>query len=148
MTKPSTPVAFVFILMLISAASQAQFVAIRLEIPAGVQFSAQVMDPAPGGTWENSKARKWVQLQANENLSILVQLQLPAREIQPTPAVFFLNDGSADFDQAVELNLTSPELYLSDIPRLIRYMKPMPLQIKAWLGIPVIDGLTIKIEYP
>ena len=141
-------IAAFLLLSLLASAVQAQFVAIRLEIPAGVQFSTQVMDPASGGTWENGKARKWVELQANENLSILVQLQLPAREIQPAPEALFLNDGSADFEKAVALNLTSPELYLSNTPRLIRYMKPMPTQIKAWLGIPAIEGLMIKIEYP
>lgn len=138
-----------FLLMFLWTGSvQAQFVAIRLEIPAGVQFSSQVMDPIEGGTWEKTKAVRWVELQADENLSILVQLQLPEREIQPAPEALFLNDGSADFEKATQLSFNSPELYLTNTSRLIRYMKPMPRSIKAWLGLPVIDGLQIRIEYP
>jgi hypothetical protein len=148
MTKTMRHIAAFLLMFLWTGSVHAQFVAIRLEIPAGVQFSSQVMDPIEGGTWEKTKAVRWVELQADENLSILVQLQLPEREIQPAPEALFLNDGSADFEKATQLSFNSPELYLTNTSRLIRYMKPMPRSIKAWLGLPVIDGLQIRIEYP
>lgn len=148
MTKRLIYIASVMLLVLVSTLAKAQFVAIRLEIPAGVQFSSQVMDPLEGGTWEKTKAKRWVGLEADENLSILVQMDLPEREIQPAPEAYFLNDGSSDFEESFRLNVNSSEVSLSDTYQLIRYMKPIPTKVKAWLGIPVIDGLTIKIEYP
>lgn len=148
MTKRLIHIASVILLVLVSTLAKAQFVAIRLEIPAGVQFSSQVMDPLEGGTWEKTKAKRWVGLEADENLSILVQMDLPEREIQPAPEAYFLNDGSSDFEESFRLNVNSSEVSLSDTYQLIRYMKPIPTKVKAWLGIPVIDGLTIKIEYP
>ena len=148
MTKALYHIVPLFLLVLLSSSAYAQFVAIRLEIPAGVQFSSQVMDPIEGGTWEKTKAKRWVGLEADENLSILVQMDLPEREIQPAPEAYFLNDGSSDFEESFRLNVNSSEVSLSDTYQLIRYMKPIPTKVKAWLGIPVIDGLTIKIEYP
>ena len=148
MTKRHLHIASVILFVLVSTLAKAQFVAIRLEIPAGVQFSAQVMDPVEGGTWEKTKAKRWVGLEADENLSILVQMHLPEREIQPTPEAYFLNNGSSDFEEAIMLDLNSAEVRLANSSRLIRYMQPMPRSIKAWLGLPVINGLTIKIEYP
>ena len=141
-------IALLILMVMLSTVARAQFVAIRLEIPAGVQFSSQVMDPLEGGTWEKTKAKRWVGLEADENLSILVQMDLPEREIQPLPEAYFLNDGSSDFEEAFMLSINSFEVILSDTYQLIRYMKPIPTKVKAWLGIPVIDGLTIKIEYP
>lgn len=148
MTKQLLHIASVMLLVLVSTMAKAQFIAIRLEIPAGVQFSSQVMEPLEGGTWEKTKAKRWVGLEADENLSILVQMDLPQREIQPAPEAYFLNDGSSDFEEAFTLSINSSEVILSDTYQLIRYMKPMPTKVKAWLGIPVIDGLTVKIEYP
>lgn len=148
MTKALYHIVPLFLLVLLTHSAQAQFVAIRLEIPAGVQFSAQVMDPIEGGTWEKTKARRWVELEGDENLSILVQVQLPDREIQPSPETLFLNDGSSDFEEAILLDINSAEVSLANSSRLIRYMNPIPRSIKAWLGLPLIDGLTIKIEYP
>lgn len=148
MTKALYHIVPLFLLVLLTHSAQAQFVAIRLEIPAGVQFSAQVMDPIEGGTWEKTKARRWVELEGDENLSILVQVQLPNREIQPAPETLFLNDGSADFEKATQVGFKPSELFLSNNSRLIRNMNPIPRSINAWLGLPVIDGLTIKIEYP
>ena len=52
MTKALYHIVPLFLLVLLSSSAYAQFVAIRLEIPAGVQFSSQVMDPIEGGTWE------------------------------------------------------------------------------------------------
>jgi hypothetical protein len=141
-------IALLIFMVMLSTVAKAQFVAVRLEIPAGVQFSAQVMDPLEGGTWEKTKAKRWVELEADENLSVLVQLQLPQREIQPATEAFFLNDGSSDFENASLLDLESSEVRLSATAMLMRYMNPVPRSIKAWLGLPVIDGLTIRIEYP
>lgn len=141
-------IALLILMVMLSTLAKAQFVAVRLEIPAGVQFSAQVMDPLEGGIWEKTKAKRWVELEADENLSVLVQLQLPQREIQPAPEAFFLNDGSSDFEEAALLDLESSEVRLSATAMLMRYMNPVPRSIKAWLGLPVIDGLTIRIEYP
>jgi len=135
-------------LFLIPGLAQAQFVKFRLEIPAGIQFSGQVLDSMEGGTWENSKAKVWLGIQGHENLTILIDLEFPEGEILPPPEAYFLNDGSADFETARKLSIGSQELQLKNLPRLIRNMEPRPAILQAWLGLPILNGIKIKIEYP
>lgn len=134
--------------MLVSESVQAQFVAVRLELPAGIQFYAGVLKTIEGGTWENSKAKVWVGIESQENLTFLLDIDFPDREILPSPEANFLNDGTADFEKASNLDSTVQELRMSTHPNLIRHMDPRPTHIQAWLGLPFINGITIKIEYP
>lgn len=138
----------IILLMLISASVHGQYVNIRLELPAGIHFNAQVLDPMEGGTWENSKAKVWVGIESQENMTILLDLDFPEREVLPSPEAYFLNDGTNDFEKAIQLNQGTQELRMMDYPKLIRDMIPRPTHIQAWLGLPVLNGMTIKIEYP
>lgn len=101
-----------------------------------------------GGTWENSKAKVWVGMETRENLTILLNLEFPEREITPPLEAYFLNDGSADFENALDLKAGLQELKMNRQPVLVRNINPRPPYLKAWLGLPVINGVMIKIEYP
>lgn len=148
MSKTFRHIAVMVFLTTLGARAHAQVVAIRLEIPAGINFSAQVLDPMEGGTWENSKAKAWIGIEAHENLTFLLDLEFPEREILPHPEAHFLNDGSADFETARMLSAGSHELQMKNLPRLIRNMEPRPSHLQAWLGLPILNGIKIKIEYP
>ncbi|MBA4300513.1 MAG: hypothetical protein C0433_10490 [Cyclobacterium sp.] len=148
MSKTFRHIAVMVFLTVMGTLAHAQVVAIRLEIPAGINFSAQVLDPMEGGTWENSNAKVWVGIEAHENLTFLLDLVFPEREILPPPEAYFLNDGSADFETASKLGVGSQELQMKNLPRLIRNMEPRPSQLQAWLGLPTLNGIKIKIEYP
>ena len=147
MIKRIFHIAQISFLILFSASVQAQFVNIRLELPAGILFNARVLDPREGGTWENSKAKVWVGIEAQENLTLLLDLEYPPGEILPPPEAYFLNDGSADFETAERLGTKTQELHLSNSRLLIRNIIPRPTYLQAWLGLPILKGLTIKIEY-
>jgi hypothetical protein len=148
MTKAVRHIAMLFGLMGLVIITQAQVVNIRLEVPAGVNFNSQVLDPMEGGTWENSKAKVWVGITTQENLCLLVDLEFPEREILPTPEAYFLNNGSDDFELARKLSIGTNELTMSSHPKLIRNMKPQTISLKAWLGVPILNGIIVKIEYP
>lgn len=148
MTNRITHIALITFLMLISVSTHAQFVAIRLEVPAGIHFNAQVLEPREGGTWENSKAKIWVGIESQENLSFLLDIDFPDAEILPSPEAYFLNDTTDDFEKAMKLGSEPQELKMRDHPNLIRKMIPRPTHIQAWLGLPLLNGTTIKIEYP
>lgn len=148
MIKALRHIVLLLILVGMGPIAHAQFVAFRLEIPAGVKFSGQILDPLAGGTWENSKGKVWIKLEAPENLSLLLDLEFPEREVLPPPAAYFLNDGSADFERASLLKPGSNELQMISPPKLMRNVNPRPSSIQAWLGLPVLSGIRIKIEYP
>ncbi len=148
MTKAIRHIVLLISLMGLGTIAHAQVVAIRLEIPAGVNFNAQVLDPMVGGTWENSKAKVWLGIEAQENLTFLVDVEFPQGEILPTPEAYFLNDGSSDFELTTHLRKGTHELQMINTPKLIRNINPRPTHLQAWLGLPVLKGIKIKIEYP
>lgn len=135
-------------LLLSTSVARAQFLNFRLEIPAGVSYSAQVLDPRTGGTWENNKSKVWIEIQASENISYLLELDFPEKAIQPTPEAFYLNDGSNDFESAPHLREGVQELQMSFPSKLIRNTDPRATFFKAWLGLPKLSEISIRIEYP
>lgn len=148
MTKTLRHIALLIFGMGMGNLTYAQVVAIRLELPAGIQFNSQVLDPMEGGTWQNSQAKVWIGIEAQENLTLLLDVEFPEREILPLPRAYFLNNGSSDFEQASNLESGPNEIQLINQPKLIRSLVPRPTHLQAWLGIPVLNGLRIKIEYP
>jgi hypothetical protein len=128
--------------------AQAQFVAFRLELPAGINFNSQVLDPMTGGTWEKNKAKMWIELEARENMTFLLDLKFPEREILPAVEAYYLNDGTSDFEKASLLLSGFQELVINNQPKLIRHRIPRPIHLRAWFGLPMLQGLIIKIEYP
>lgn len=148
MNKAFRHIALLIIMIGTGSYAQAQFVAIRLEIPGGVNFNSQVLDPMAGGTWENNKAKVWMELETSENLTLLLEIGFPEGEILPPLEAYFLNDGSSDFEQATQLRSGVQELQIMNSKKLIRNMNPRPTQLQAWLGLPMVKGLTLKIEYP
>jgi hypothetical protein len=148
MIKVIRHIALIVCLMGIGTVARAQFVAIRLELPAGVNFNAQVVDAMAGGTWEKDKAKVWIGIEASENLSFLLDLKLTEGEILPPPEAYFLNDGSSDFEQASNLKWGVQELQLITPSKLIRSIVPKTNHLQAWLGLPILKGVSVKIEYP
>jgi hypothetical protein len=148
MIKVIRHIALIFCVMGIGTVAHAQFVAIRLELPAGVNFNAQVVGAMAGGTWENNKAKVWIGIEASENLSFLLDLELPEGKILPPPEAYFLNDGSSDFEQASNLKWGVQELQLITPSKLIRNIVPKTNHLQAWLGLPILKGVSVKIEYP
>lgn len=148
MTKAIRNIALITFILGWSTLANAQFVSFRLEIPAGMNFSGQVAESMEGGTWENSKSKTWIKLETFENLSLLVDVDFPEGEILPLPEAYFLNDGSADFEKAGKLKPGNQELQMISPPKLIRNMNPRPSNFQSWLGLPVLNGIRIKIEYP
>lgn len=141
-------IVLLILLMGMGSYASGQFVAIRLEIPGGVNFNSQVLDPMKGGTWENNKAKVWIGIETPENLTLLLEMIFPEEEILPPLEAFFLNDGSLDFEQATQLRSGVQELQIMNSKQLINNMTPRPTYLQAWLGLPMVKGLTLKIEYP
>jgi hypothetical protein len=137
------------ILMLSFGVAQAQFVAIKLEVPAGSTFKSQVVDPMQGGgSWETSKASSWIEIKASENLAFLLDIQYPERSVEPLLESFFLNNGTSNFKESVSLKSGSQAVLMNKSGKVIRNMNPRPLALSAWLGLPMTRGIAIKIEYP
>lgn len=148
MIKHWTKIAILLILTLPLGVAKAQFVIIKLEIPGSVQFESIVVDPMKGGSWEKPKAITWVEIKVPENLAFLLDIYYPERAIEPPLDSFFLNNGTSNFEESIPLKNGSQAVIMNKSGKLIRNMKPRPLALSAWLGLPMTRGIAIKIEYP
>ncbi|ERM82291.1 hypothetical protein P872_18550 [Rhodonellum psychrophilum GCM71 = DSM 17998] len=137
---------FVLILLLSSSGTvMGQFVSFRLELPAGVSFKSKVIGPNP----ENPDQQMiWIEMVANENLTVLLDL----REVDSGKfydgLVYFLNDGTVNFAQAEIVSQGNQTLQLDNRGMLIRNLEPFANSLHAWLGLPATKGIVAKIEYP
>jgi hypothetical protein len=148
MIRHWTKIAILLILTLPFGVAKAQFVTIKLEIPGSIQFESIVVDPMKGGSWETSKAITWIVIKAPENLAFVLDIYYPERAIEPPPESFFLNNGTSNFEESVSLKNGSQAVLMNKSGKVIRNMKFRPLALSAWLGLPMIKGIAIKIEYP
>ncbi len=136
------------ILMLSFGAAQAQFVELKLSIPGGATFEFQVENPLKRDSWEKSKAISWIELKVNENLAFILEIQYPERTVSPPLESFFLNNGTANFEVSHALKNGSQSVIMHKSGNVIRNMNPRPMEISAWLGLPMTEGIAVKIEYP
>jgi hypothetical protein len=129
-------------------ATRAQFVKLNLTIPGGVTFESQVVDPMKGDSWEKSKAISWIELKVNENLAFILDIQYPERIVKPPLESFILNNGTSNFEDSSYLKSGSQAVIIHKSGIVIRNMNPRPLELSAWLGLPMTKGIEVKIEYP
>ncbi len=148
MIKHWTKIAILLILMLPYGVAKAQFVTIKLEIPAGAAFKSQVVDPMKGGSWEKSRAITWIEINMPENLTFLLDIQYPELIVEPPLKSFFLNNGTSNFEESISLKNGRHIVIMNKSGKVIQNMKPRPLALSAWLGLPMTEGIAIKIEYP
>jgi hypothetical protein len=148
MTKYWLRISLSVILMLSFGAAQAQFVELKLSIPGGATFEFQVENPLKGDSWEKSKAISWIELTVHENLAFVLEIQYPERIIDLTLESFFLNDGTSNFEKSSALKSASQAVVMHKSGILIRKMNPRPIELSAWLGLPMTKGIAVKIEYP
>jgi len=134
--------------MLSIGAARAQFVELKLSIPGGATFEAQVVDPLKEDSWKKSKAISWIELKVNENLAFVLEIQYPERIVEPNLESFFLNNGTANFEVSHALKSDSQTVIMHKSGNVIRNMNPRPMEISAWLGLPMTEGIAVKIEYP
>lgn len=144
-----TKLTYLFILIVLialgGAPAKAQFVNFRLELPAGVNFGTHVISPNP----ENSDEQLiWIEITANENLTILVDVQYENAAEKKDHPVFFLNNDSTDFGSATNIGTGSHSVQLDHSGLLIRNKLPKTVHVKAWLGLRIRPGLIATIEYP
>lgn len=124
----------------------AQFVNFRIEIVPGVNFISNV-NGDPNGTWEKNQSRVWIGLEVQDNSPLLVEISYPNREFTIQPDMHFLNDGSSDYENAVCLTKKISRVLPISPSKLIRNQYPRPQAYLAWLGLPKMEGVYLKIEY-
>ena len=135
------------LILLISsnATVMGQSVSFRLELPAGMNFESKVIAPNP----ENSDQKRiWIEMVANENLTVLFDLREADSGEVYNGIVYFLNDGTVNFNHAEKLSSGNQTLQLDKRGMLIRNIKPFANSFHAWLGLPAAMGIVAKIEYP
>lgn len=140
------PIACMFLLLLWSSGEvMGQFVRLRLEIPAGMSFDAKVIAPNPQNPYQQMV---WIEMVANENLTVLFDLRQEDTGEFHESGVFYLNDGSVNFAFAKPLSTGSQKLQFDKRGLLIRNIEPMTNKLHAWLGLPAAKGLIATLEYP
>jgi hypothetical protein len=146
MKTRSYTISIIFLLLFWgSGPAMGQFVNVNLELPAGVNYPSRVIAPNPTIMEEELV---WIEMVAQENLNILVELSYEDTDHAFEEPVYFLNDGTVNFAMAEKL---SPGLHFLQMEQggiLIRNMYPHTLRLQAWLGLPARSGIVAKIEYP
>ena len=151
MYKSFLHIVFLTGIYLFGLPAQAQFINFRLEIPAGVNYTTSLLSPLvevehrPDGQQGKSPARVWIGMQAQENLSFLLEVR---EENGPRVETLFLNDGSSNFEQARILASGLQTLQMRIPAWLMRNLKPRPPYLLAWLGLPQRKDVQVIIEYP
>jgi hypothetical protein len=148
MIKYSARIGLFVILMLSFGAAQAQFIKLNMSLPAGAIFESKVVYPINGDSWEKSKAITWIQLNFNENLAFVLEITYPERIVDPPLEFFFLNNGTSNFEESSYLKSGSQAVIMSKYGNVIRNTNPRPVELSAWLGLPMTAGIAVKIEYP
>lgn len=146
---------FILLLVLtfgISLTSQAQFLNIRIDIPAGMVFSNDPRDKVFGGMAGNTEQGPipitWIAMESMENLSFLVSIENQDPDQGYSPKGYYINQSGWDMSAARELFPGPNQLTIDNRNLLIRNISPKVSFLHAWLGIPNHRPLTIKIEYP
>jgi hypothetical protein len=135
-----------------SLTSQAQFLNIRINIPAGMVFSDDPRDKVFGGMAGNTEQGPipitWIAMESMENLSFLVSIENQNPDQGHSPKGYYINQSGWDLSVARELFPGPNQLTIDNRNLLIRNISPKVSFLHAWLGIPSNRSLTIKIEYP
>jgi hypothetical protein len=139
-------ISIIFLLLFwISGPAMGQFVNVNLELPAGINYPSRVIAPNPTIMEEELI---WIEMVAQENLNILVELSYEDTAQAFEEPVYFLNDGTVNFAMAETLATGQHSLQMDHSGLLIRNMHPVALRLQAWLGLPARSGIVAKIEYP
>jgi hypothetical protein len=135
-----------------SLQTQAQFLNIRINIPAGMVFSEDPRESVFGGMAGNADQGPvpitWIAMESMENLSFLVSIENQNPDKEMSPNGFYINQSGWDMSAARELFPGPNQLTIDNRNLLIRNISPKVSFLHAWLGVPSNRSLTIKIEYP
>lgn len=142
----------IFMALGVNLRLQAQFLDIRIHIPAGVNFShdspRKVINGIAGNTQQEITPITWIAMEAMENLSFLVSLENQEPDQDQLPTGYYLNHQIWDLSEVVELFPGINQLTIDSRKLLIRNINPKISTLQAWLGIPTDKPIHIKIEYP
>ncbi len=128
------PMLTVLILLGGSQFTFAQFVDIRIELPASGN-QVKTMDIQSDSN--NSHRLQWLGISLSENIELTVEinyLNLPAGESQMRS--FFLNDGTVKTENALPFTNNHSTFVVSNQGRLINQLPGPPRKLTAWIGFP------------
>lgn len=123
---------------------EAQMVGVRLVLPAGVNFNPRIVLPKPK---EGETPLRWVEMVVQENIRVAVSLQADVSDMEIQKTIFILNNGTADFGTALRFDSGNTSFQMDNRGLLIRNIEPKMQQVRAWIGIPIIQGIKTVIEY-
>jgi hypothetical protein len=143
--------------MLCNSVAKAQFIRFNIQIPPGFDITdrtdaPKILEPAESLTKRyglEKQGIRWLELRAVENIQISVQLTWKSSFGQGTSArSFFLNDGTTNFSNAIELKPGLNSVFIHNGGKVISAMPDKPKHLSAWLGLPSTRSGTLLILYP
>jgi hypothetical protein len=152
--------------MFFCKAAEAQFIRLTLNIPVGFDMNVGagapvVIEPlseasqsasqikASGASKGVGKPLRWIEMRSRENVPFSLAFRPEFSGSRPAGLfeVYYLNDGSTNFNQAVRLNQRRNVLQFFSLPKLMADMPQGTPYFTAWLGVPANRGGVITIEY-
>lgn len=144
-------------LLLLVKGSEAQFIRLTINIPAGfevneVQNPPRVLEPLSDLTGTGSVADirnlRWIELRSRENVSLIISMRFNSVGGVAAGPLYFLNDGSTNFFEATRMPAFTAQVKMLQTDKLIRELPNKPAYLSAWLGMPPRQGGTLTIIYP
>lgn len=131
----------------------AQFLNIKIAIPAGVNFTAntsasKVFSERADTDYYGQAATTWIAMETMENLSFLVSITNQDGAQEDLPKGFYISESTWNSTEATEITPGFNQFMVDKRNLLIKNIYPKTSFLQGWLGVSSNKALHITIEYP
>lgn len=130
----------------------AQFIRMTINLPPGFEAKPdptfpQVLEPPVNETANLARQGiRWIEFRSRENVQLSIQARFESKP-GPMATLYYLNNNTADFNDAKILPPFKTTVPMYDGPRLMRDFPNDVVYLSAWLGLPAEREGTLTIEF-
>lgn len=143
-------------LLHVSVDAEAQFIRFSINLPPSFELTDKGDIPkileAPKGTGGMSltgvEGVRWIEIRTTENVDLIVEMRYDRRSVSGLAKTYFLNDGTMNFDEAMQLLSGQNQVQMLQKPTMISELKGKPKYISAWIGLAAGRSGVLTIIYP
>lgn len=135
----------------------AQTIKLTINVPSGVELRdagappTVIEPPAYGNQLDATGIKKegvrWIEIRSSENIEFLFSVKFVSSRGMGLPIVYYLNDGSTNFTEAVKLPMFATSLRMYNKPIVMDQFIEKPLYLSSWIGLPSGRGGVMTLEY-
>lgn len=144
------------LLLHLSVRAEAQFIRFSINLPPSFELTdkgdlPRILEPpigTGGTTLTGVEGVRWIEIRTTENVDLIVEMAYDRKRATGFGRTYFLNDGSMNFDEAVQLFSGQNQVHMLYKPVMISELAGKPKYISAWIGLAAGRGGVLTIIYP